>query len=91
MNKKELVKAVSEKSELRKCQGESVINALMDVIGEELKHGKRLKLSGIGTFEIRERREREFVNPKTKKLSLIQEKKAPSFYASSTLKNKLRG
>lgn len=90
MNKKELVNAVSRKSKLRKRQGERVLNALMDLVGEELTHGKRLTITGIGTFEVRERKEREFVNPRTNKTTVLSGKKVPSFNASTTLKHRMK-
>lgn len=90
MNKRELVKAVARKGELKTGQGSRAVNALVDIIGEELKQGKRVKLLGIGVFEVKERKERDFINPRTKQNVVLKKKKAPAFYASTVLKDKVK-
>ena len=50
-----------------------------------------LTLTGFGTFEVRQRQEREGVNPQTRQKIKIAATKTPGFSASSTLKEAVKG
>ncbi len=86
MNKTELVTAVAQKSELTKKDTEKVVNALLDTIIEEVAKNEKVQLVGFGTFERRERKEREGVNPRTKEKKLIPASKVPAFKAGKAFK-----
>lgn len=87
MNKKELIKAISEKLGVtQKAAGEQV-DAIIDVITETLVAGDEVSLTGFGKFSVVERAERQGVNPATSEKITIPASKAPKFKASSTLKN----
>ena len=72
MNKKELIAAVAEASEVSKKDAEKVIQAFTDVVADELKKGEKIQLVGFGTFEVSERAERIGRNPKSGKKWLSQ-------------------
>ena len=87
MNKKELVKAISEKLEItQKAAGEQ-LDAILDVITEELVQGGEVKISGFGTFSVAERAAREGRNPATGETIQIAASKAPKFKAAKALKD----
>lgn len=87
MNKKELVKAISEKLEItQKAAGEQ-LDAILDVITEELVQGGEVKISGFGTFSVAERAAREGRNPATGETIQIEASKAPKFKAAKALKD----
>lgn len=87
MNKTELIAAVAEKSELTKKDAEKAVNALLDTIIEEVANDEKVQLVGFGTFERRERKEREGVNPRTKEKKLIPASKVPAFKAGKAFKD----
>ena len=70
MNKSELVASVAEKSGLTKKDAEKAVNAVFDSITATLVSGEKVQLVGFGTFEVRERKERQgqslspFLQPK---------------------------
>lgn len=87
MNKKELVKAISEKLEItQKAAGEQ-LDVILDVITEELVNGGEVKITGFGTFSVAERAEREGRNPATGETIQIAASKAPKFKAAKALKD----
>lgn len=87
MNKKELVKAISEKLEItQKAAGEQ-LDAILDVIIEELANGGEVKISGFGTFSVAERAAREGRNPATGETIQIAASRAPKFKAAKALKD----
>lgn len=87
MNKKELVKAMAEKLEItQKAAGEQ-LDAILEVITEELVNGGEVKISGFGTFSVAERAAREGRNPATGETIQIAASKAPKFKAAKALKD----
>ena len=87
MNKKELIAAVAEASEVSKKDAEKVIQAFTDVVADELKKGEKIQLVGFGTFEVSERAERIGRNPKSGEEMVIAATKTPKFKAGKALKD----
>ena len=87
MTKTELVAAVAAKSELSKKDAEKAVNAVIDAVSETLKSGDKVQLVGFGTFEVRERAEREGKNPATGEAIHIAATKVPAFKAGKALKD----
>ena len=86
MNKKELVKAMAEKLEItQKAAGEQ-LDAILEIITEELVNGGEVKISGFGTFSVAERAAREGRNPATGETIQIAASKAPKFKAATAFK-----
>ena len=72
MTKAELIAQVAEKSELSKKDAEKAIAAVVSSVTDALVAGDKVQLVGFGTFEVRDRKEKESKNPRTgEKLSLI--------------------
>ncbi|MEG4098914.1 HU family DNA-binding protein, partial [Microcoleus sp. Pol8_D1] len=65
MNKGELIDAVAEKASVTKKQADAVLSAALQAIMEAVSVGDKVTLVGFGSFEARERKEREGRNPKT--------------------------
>ena len=87
MNKKELIAAVAEASEVSKKDAEKVIQAFTEVVADELKKGEKIQLVGVGTFEVSERGERIGRNPKSGEEMVIAASKTPKFKAGKALKD----
>ncbi|MBP3855595.1 MAG: HU family DNA-binding protein [Ruminiclostridium sp.] len=87
MTKAELISAIAEKTELSKKDSEKALNAVVGVISDTLAKGDKIQLVGFGTFETRERKAREGINPQTKKKIKIPATKVPAFKAGRALKD----
>ena len=87
MTKAELISAIAEKAELSKKDSEKALNAVVGVISDTLAKGDKIQLVGFGTFETRERKAREGINPQTKKKIKIPATKVPAFKAGRALKD----
>lgn len=87
MNKGELVNAISEKTQVSKKAAEVSLNALTEIISEELKKGGKVQLVGFGTFETRKRAARKGRNPQTKEEIKIPASIAPAFKPGKALKD----
>jgi DNA-binding protein HU-beta len=90
LNKKEIVKAVSERAEVTAKDAERVIDALFDEVSDQLVAGEKVVLSNFGTFEVRDRKAREGRNPSTGETIHIDAQKTPAFKAGKQLKDRLR-
>ena len=60
-----------------------VVNAIMDAV----KSGNKVGIQGFGTFEPRERKEKNGVNPSTGEKIVIPAKKSPVFKAGKAFKD----
>lgn len=87
MNKSELVTALSEKTQVSKKSAETSLNALIEIITDELKKGEKIQLVGFGSFETRKRAARKGRNPQTKEEIKIPASISPVFRAGKALKD----
>ena len=86
MNKTEFIASVAEKAGITKADAQKSVNAVLDVISETLAKGDRVVLTGFGSFEVRNAKERWGVNPRTKEKVKIPASKRPAFSAGAELK-----
>ncbi len=90
MQKTEFIKAVADRTGKSQKETKEIIDSALDIIAEQLAEGKKVTLTGFGTFEVRERQEREGVNPQTREKITIPATRTPGFSASSTLKDRVK-
>ena len=89
MNKTELIAAAAEGAGLTKKDTERVINAAIDAVTAALVKGDKVQVSGFGTFEIRERAERQGINPRTREPITIAASRSIVFKPGKSLKDTL--
>ncbi len=89
MNKKSLVNAVAEKTQLKKKDVKAVIDTLFETISESLEKGEKVQLVDFGTFEVKKMEGRTGVNPRTKAKIKIPARKVPKFRPGKVLKTKV--
>lgn len=80
MTKTELIAEVAEKTGLKKKDAEAAVAAVLTAVEEKLAAGEKVQLVGFGTFEVKERPEREGRNPATGATIKIGRRKAPGFH-----------
>lgn len=86
MNKTEFIDAVAEKAGMTKTDARKAVQAFLDVVTDTLQNGDRITLTGFGTFEVRDVKAREGINPRTKEKIQIPATKRPAFSAGAVLK-----
>ena len=89
MNKGELVDLVAEKTGVTKKQADSILTATLESIVEAVSSGDKVTLVGFGSFEPRQRKEREGRNPKTGETMTIPATTVPAFSAGKLFKEKV--
>jgi DNA-binding protein HU-beta len=89
MNKSDLINAIAEKADCSKKSAGDALNAIIEVISEELANEEKVQLIGFGTFETRRRAARKGKNPQTGEEMKIPASKSPVFKAGKALKDKV--
>lgn len=87
MNKTELITAVVEKTEFSKKDAEKAVNAVLDCIVETVAKDEKVQIVGFGTFEVRNRSERQGRDPRTNSPITIPASKVPAFKVGKAFKN----
>ena len=89
MNKGELVDSISQKASVTKKDAETVLNAALETIVEQVSAGDKISLVGFGSFEKRHRQAREGRNPQTGQKIQIPAVDVPAFSAGKGFKEKV--
>lgn len=87
MNKNEFIRKYADKQGVTIKDAEQSFNALIETLTDCLKSGEYVHISGFATFEIKEKAEREGVNPKTNEKITIKACKAPAVKFSKAFKD----
>ena len=90
MNKEQLVKAISAETNLSQKDVTNILNALTETIVETVASGDKVTLVGFGSFEPRERKERQGMNPKTGEPLTIPATTVPAFSPGKLFKDKVK-
>lgn len=93
MNKGQLIDAIAfdVNGELTKKQIDTVLTLTLAHIMSAVSDGDKVTLVGFGTFEARDRQEREGRNPKTGEIIKIPACKAVGFSAGKQFKDLVNG
>lgn len=89
MNKLELIAAVADKTQCSKMQVEKITNEIFRTVMQTLAMGEEISIVGFGVFEVRERKKRMGVNPRTLEPMMIPERRVAGFRQSQKLKEML--
>ena len=89
LTKKELAQNLSDQTELSFADAKKFVDLFFDTIKEQLNSGKTVKLSGLGTFDIVQTKERVGRNPKTMEEFPIPSKRKVKFTASPKVKKSI--
>ncbi len=86
MTKADIVEGVFQKVGYSKKDVAMVIEEVFECIKTELEKGGKIKISGFGNFNVREKRARRGRNPQTGSEITIEERRVMTFKASALLK-----
>jgi len=95
MNKTELAATLADRADLTMKDAKEVVGLLFDtdpkkgIIAGEIFRGRKVQITGFGTFETRKRKKRKGRNPQTGAVIDIPASKAPVFGAGKALKDRV--
>lgn len=70
---------------------EKVLDTIVETIAENLRAGEKVTIAGFGRFEMRQRKTKAYINPKTKQKMRLAPTAIPGFKASGRFKERLEG
>ncbi len=95
MNKTELAEKLADKCDLSKAKAAEVIGCIFDtdagkgIIAVELDAGRKVAITGFGTFDTKRRSARKGRNPATGQEITLAAKTYPTFKAGKGLKDRV--
>ena len=87
---KELIGLISNTSGLSKKETEQLLSTTTAVVRENLMAGNVIQMQGIGSLEIKERKERIIVHPQTGERTISPSRKQIAFKPVNNLKDALK-
>jgi len=95
VNKTELAEKLADKCDLSKAKAAEVVNCIFDtspghgIIATELDAGRKVDITGFGSFSTKHRAARQGRNPATGETIMIAAKNHPDFKAGKGLKDRV--
>ena len=91
LTKSDLVKRILEDTRLDKPAAQALADQFFEAVKAALETGEPVKLSGLGHFDLRDKRPRPGRNSKTGEEFSITARRVVTFKAGPTLKAKVSG
>ena len=89
LTRADLAETINRKMGLSRAESLDLVEAVLDKMSKALEAGENVKISGFGTFVLRDKRERIGRNPKTGVEVPITPRRVMTFRASQLLKEKI--
>jgi len=90
MTKADLIEKIFEKIGLSKKESQEIIEIIFDTMKQTFIEGESVKISGFGTFNIRQKMSRRGRNPKTGEELEITPRRVITFRTSTQLKSVMK-
>lgn len=79
MNKQEFVDQLATRTGLTKTDARTALDTALGLIQEQVKREGKITLTGFGSFELREQKATQRVNPQTGQKMNVPAKRVPKF------------
>lgn len=89
LTRADLAETINRKMGLSRAESLDLVEAVLEKMSKALEAGENVKISGFGTFVLRDKRERVGRNPKTGVEVPITPRRVLTFRASQLLKEKI--
>lgn len=89
LTRADLAEAINRKVGLSRSESLGMVEAILDHMSKALESGENVKISGFGTFLLRDKAERIGRNPKTGVEVPITPRRVLTFRASQMLKDRI--
>lgn len=84
-----IAEAVHSKVGLSRADSARLVESMLDLIADSLVEGDEVKLTGFGTFTLRDKRARVGRNPRTREAAAISARRVLGFRASQALRDQV--
>jgi integration host factor subunit alpha len=91
LTRADLAEAINRRLGLSRAESLGMVESILDLMSDALAGGENVKVSGFGTFLLRDKAERVGRNPKTGVEVPITPRRVLTFRASQMLKDRVAG
>jgi integration host factor subunit alpha len=91
LTRAEIAEAINRKLGLSRSESLGLVESILRLMSDALARGENVKISGFGTFLLRDKAERIGRNPKTGVEVPITPRRVMTFRASQMLKDRVAG
>lgn len=91
LTRAEIADAINRRLGLSRTESLAMVEAILRLMGDALSKGENVKVSGFGTFLLRDKSERVGRNPKTGVEVPITPRRVLTFRASQMLRDRIGG
>lgn len=91
VTRSDLAQAVSEESGLSYREARALVDMLIEEIASRLEAGEAVKITGFGSFGLRDKAGRMGRNPRTLEEAPVTPRRVVTFRASQALKKRIAG
>ncbi len=91
LTRADLAEAINRKVGLSRAESLALVESILDRMSDAMASGENVKISGFGTFILRDKNERIGRNPKTGVEVPITPRRVLTFRASQMLKDRIAG
>jgi len=88
--KADMVESLFNEMGLNKKEAGELVGLLFEELGASLAVGEQVKLSGFGSFDLRDKKERPGRNPRTGEKVTISARRVVTFRAGQKLKDRIK-
>ena len=85
MTKLEIARELAERKDMPLADAIKAVDGVIDIMKDAFKNGRNVYLRGLGSFVIKERKEKTGRNPRTGEVIIIPAHKEVKFNQSQTL------
>ena len=89
LTRADLAEVINRKLGFSRAESLAMVEAILDHVGDALMRGENVKISGFGTFLLRDKNQRIGRNPKTGVEVPITPRRVLTFRASQILKDRI--
>ena len=89
MVKVDIVRAIQLGTDLQFGEAEELVNDMLELIKEKLEKGEDVLITGLGKFELRDKKSRPGRDPKSKRDYVISARRVVTFHPSKVWRDEL--
>ncbi len=90
LNNNEFISELSRKLGYTNKDTSQLVSSVIGVMTQELQNDSNIGIQGVGTFEVKKKRERISINPATQQRTLMPPKLVLTYKPNVTLKEKFK-
>ena len=91
LTKDRLITRLQTQIGMSKPESRQIVESLFEIMKETMADGEDLLISGFGTFQVRQKKERLGRNPQTKASLMLRARRVLVFKTSRVLRDKING